>query len=403
MDLASITQQILDAHPASRRAGVPPILVQHQQRRGGLVVQVFGARQQDGGRGRRMQVPQRRSGVRGMLRPVRRGRERRDGGRVRGRGTGREGFQRGRGVRGWRVLEGVHRRVGGGESGGGGGRLGVAHLEVLVGPAALLLLVAHARAGGVQRRRGPAMGRGGHGPGAFRVLRGLQVGDAPFEVAEIVDARLTDPHERPRRNRGGWGRRGDTYLQNGQLVHLLPLAGGHQGLQDAKLLVHLRPPPSFDDRVRRLPGHLLAGRARRARLLLRGDSRGGRGRISPAPRGTFGDGLRRRRSRRVVWLLQSGLHLDDLPGPGRRGRQRKVGGGPARRRLMHRPRVVLALRGGDGRRRESKRHAQCRQLGSTFPDEIRRRGWRGRCVNGGHVEGVMGGGAVGVSVWGPRS
>lgn len=74
---------------------------------------------------------------------------------------------------------------------------------------------------------------------ATAILR-LELADAVFEVADILDAGL----------------------QNGKLVHLAGARGYHV-LQHAELLVHLAPPPSLDEAVCRLPRDLPARGARR--------------------------------------------------------------------------------------------------------------------------------------------
>lgn len=59
-------------------------------------------------------------------------------------------------------------------------------------------------------------------------------------------------------------------LQDGKLVHVLIFASRDHILQDSKLLIHLRPSPSLDDAVRRLPRNPLPSLTSRARLFLRG-------------------------------------------------------------------------------------------------------------------------------------
>lgn len=105
------------------------------------------------------------------------------------------------------------------------------------------------------------------------VVRGrFEVGDALFEVAEVVDtclSLLTSAFATGVRDESV------AYLQNGQLMHLLILARGNHILQDAKLFVHLRPPPSLNQTMGSLPRYLAARYAGRAGLLLLvGRSRG---------------------------------------------------------------------------------------------------------------------------------
>ena len=82
----------------------------------------------------------------------------------------------------------------------------------------------------------------------------LEIGYALFQVAQIVDARL----------------------QDGQLVHFLVAACGYHVLEDAKLLIHLRPPPTLDEAMGGFAGDLLAGNGGGGRLLFRSRVRRGR-------------------------------------------------------------------------------------------------------------------------------
>lgn len=45
----------------------------------------------------------------------------------------------------------------------------------------------------------------------------------------------------------------DTHLQDGQLVHILPLTRRNHVFEHTELFVHLRSPPSFDQAVGCLP------------------------------------------------------------------------------------------------------------------------------------------------------
>jgi hypothetical protein len=51
-------------------------------------------------------------------------------------------------------------------------------------------------------------------------------------------------------------------------MHLLPLAGWNHILECCKFLIHLRPPPSFDQAVSSFPSNLSTGCAGSTRLLL---------------------------------------------------------------------------------------------------------------------------------------
>jgi hypothetical protein len=135
----------------------------------------------------------------------------------------------------------------------------------------------------------------------------LKVSDALLEVAHVFDRCL-----------GGVSRvnmspsSGNMYLENCQLVHLLTSASRYHVLKYTELLVHLRPSPSLDQAVCRLPRNLPSCSSSVTCLL---------------PLGTIGGssrsfrilGLRRGSLGRLLRIL--GLHLDDLAGPG--GRRRK--------------------------------------------------------------------------------
>lgn len=56
-----------------------------------------------------------------------------------------------------------------------------------------------------------------------------------------------------------------THLQHTQLMHLQPRTPRNQPLQHAKLLIHLTPTPSLNQRVRRLAGDLARASTRRSR------------------------------------------------------------------------------------------------------------------------------------------
>jgi len=129
------------------------------------------------------------------------------------------------------------------ESRGGGGRVrvgvvelmlhgsrggGVFHLEVGIRGIGPIFLVKRrdgsAGAAGWSRRLGRRWKR--------RVLvRGFEVSDTLFQVAEVVDAGL----------------------ENGQLVHLLVFACRYHILQYAELFIHLGSSPSLDQTVSSLP------------------------------------------------------------------------------------------------------------------------------------------------------
>jgi hypothetical protein len=135
----------------------------------------------------------------------------------------------------------------------------------------------------------------------------LKTSDTLLEVAHVLDRCLggvSEVNMSPSRD--------NMYLENRQLVHLLTSARRYHVLEHTKLLIHLRPSPSLDQAVCRLPRDLASCSSGVSRLL---------------PLGTVGGSscsfriLSRRRGSLGRLLRILGLHLDDLAGPG--GRRRK--------------------------------------------------------------------------------
>ena len=93
----------------------------------------------------------------------------------------------------------------------------------------------------------------------------------------------------------------ELYLKDSQLMHILVFACRYHILKYTEFLIHLRPSSSFDDRVRRLPGHLLPCRARQTGLLL--TCRSGRCGGGSFLSGSYGDRFRVVCAPRVFSLL----------------------------------------------------------------------------------------------------
>lgn len=111
---------------------------------------------------------------------------------------------------------------------------------------------------------------------------------------------------------------GVTNLQYGELMHF-PRASGDHALQQRKLVVHLGPPPPFNEAVRRLAGDLAARCTRGGRLLLLISTGVCGGRRRSCFRCARGPG--------VNLLLGTRLHLYDLASAhGRRGQGELVFG-----------------------------------------------------------------------------
>ena len=112
------------------------------------------------------------------------------------------------------------------------------------------------------------------------------------------------------------------YRKNRKLVHLLALARRNHVLQNPKLLIHLTPSPPLNQTMRRLPRNLPSRRSRRARITLPFTLPRPRSTLLLPPRDLV------RRARRLLkvarLLLLSRLHLDDLPTPRRRRREREI-------------------------------------------------------------------------------
>ena len=140
-------------------------------------------------------------------------------------------------------------------------------------------------------------------------VRGLKIGDALFEIAEIVYARLWRMGFSRETSHDGFVA---LYLKDGQLMHILVFACRYHVFEYTEFLIHLRPSSSFDDRVRRLPGHPLPCRACHTGLLL--TCRSGRYGGDCFLSSIFGCRFRVGWAPRVFHVLWFRLHLNDLAG-----------------------------------------------------------------------------------------
>lgn len=141
----------------------------------------------------------------------------------------------------------------------------------------------------------------------------------------------------------------ELYLKDRQLMHILVLACRYHILEYTEFLIHLRPSSSFDDRVRRLSGHLLPCRARQTGLLLTCQSGrcGGGSFLS----GSFGGRFRVVWASRVFPVLWFRLHLNDFAGACRWWRKREVRACDGRLRMQGTGRVPVVACGRNSRRR----------------------------------------------------
>lgn len=180
----------------------------------------------------------------------------------------------------------------------------------------------------------------------YWIIRGLKIGDALFEIAEIVNARLCRLAISREAPLHGFVK---LYLKDRQLMHILVFACRYHILEYTEFLIHLRPSSSFDDRVRRLPGHLLSCRARQTGLLLtcRNGRCGGGGFLS----GNFGGRFRVVWAPRVFPLLWFRLHLNDFAGACRWWWKREVCTCNSRLRMQGTGRVPVVACGRNSRRR----------------------------------------------------
>ncbi len=96
--------------------------------------------------------------------------------------------------------------------------------------------------------------------GGERFVGGFEVGDAGFEVSEVVDACLVLLVRWGILWVCGW--RVGEYLEDGEFVHLLVHTCGDHCFEHSELFVHFGSSPSFDHAVCRLPGDLFACYAR---------------------------------------------------------------------------------------------------------------------------------------------